>query len=79
MSKADLVSILDEAFDTRDKLLKRRVMKFRKDKGYDLPVEIFVENVQKNTNTRLIFSDQEVDTGVKEDLFQEKNLKRMPK
>jgi hypothetical protein len=54
-------------------------MKFRKDKGYDLPVEIFVENVQKNTNTRLIFSDQEVDTGVKEDLFQEKNLKRMPK
>ena len=79
VSKADLVSILDEAFDTRDKLLKRRVMKFRKDKGYDLPVEIFVENVQKNTNTRLIFSDQEVDTGVKEDLFQEKNLKRMPK
>jgi len=79
VSKADLVSILDEAFDTRDKLLKRRVMKFRKDKGYDLPTEIFVENVQKGSNTRLVFSDQEVDTGVKANLFQEKNLKRMPK
>ena len=79
VSKADLVSILDEAYDTRDNLLKRRVMKYRKEKGYDLPVEIFVENVQKDTNTRLIFTNQEVDTGVEEDLFQEKNLKRMPK
>ena len=79
VSKADLVSILDEAYDTRDNLLKRRVMKYRKEKGYDLPVEIFVENVQKGTNTRLVFSSQEVDTGVEEDLFQEKNLKRMPK
>ena len=79
VSKTDLVSILDEAYDTRDKLLKRRVMKYRKDKGYDLPVEIFVENVQKGSNTRLVFSSQEVDTGVKADLFQEKNLKRMPK
>lgn len=79
VSKADLVSILDEAYDTRDKLLKRRVMKYHKDKGYDLPIEIFVENVQKNTNTRLTFSKVEVDTGVKDNLFQEKNLKRMPK
>ncbi len=79
VSKADLVSILDEAYDTRDNLLKRRVMKYRKEKGYDLPIEIFVENVQKGTNTRLVFSSQEVDTGVEEDLFQEKNLKRMPK
>ena len=79
VSKADLVAILDEAYDKRDNLLKRRVMTYRKDKGYDLPVEIFVENVQKGSNTRLVFSSQEVDTGVTEDLFQEKNLKRMPK
>ncbi len=79
VSKADLVAILDEAYDTRDKLLKRRVMKYQKSKSYDLPTEIYVENVQKKTNTRLTFSSQEVDTGVKADLFQEKNLKRMPK
>jgi len=79
VSKADMVAILDEAYDTRDQLLKRREMKFRKLKNYELPLEIFVENVQKNTNTRLTFSNQEVDTGVDADLFQEKNLKRMPK
>lgn len=79
VSKVDLVAILDEAYDTRDKLLKRRVMKYSKNKSYDLPAEIYVENVQKKTNTRLTFSKQEVDTGIKADLFQEKNLKRMPK
>ncbi|NQV30481.1 MAG: outer membrane lipoprotein-sorting protein [Candidatus Marinimicrobia bacterium] len=79
VSKADLVAVLDEAYDMQDKLLKRRVMKYVKEKSYDLPSEIFVENVQKMTNTRLKFSNLEVDTGVEADLFQEKNLKRMPK
>ncbi|MCF7823532.1 MAG: outer membrane lipoprotein-sorting protein [Candidatus Marinimicrobia bacterium] len=78
VSKADLVAIIDEAYDMRDELLKRRVMKYEKQKSYNLPVEIYVENVQKNTNTRLTFSKQEVDTGVEPDLFQEKNLKRIP-
>ncbi len=79
VSKADLVTILDEAYDTRDHLLKRREMKFRQYNEYQLPVEIYVENVQKNTNTRLVFEDVQVDTGVKSDLFQEKNLKRIPR
>jgi len=79
VSKADMVAMLDEAYDMRDKLLKRRVLKYQKEKGYDLPVEVYVENVQKEHNTRLTFANIEVDTGVKEDLFQEKNLKRMPR
>jgi len=79
VSKADLVPVLDEAFDMRDKLLKKRVMKYTKEKSYDLPTEIYVENVQKKHNTRLLFANMEVDTGVKADLFQEKNLKRMPR
>lgn len=79
VSKADLVAIQDEAYDTRDKLLKTRTMKYRKEKNYNLPIEIFVENVQKQHSTRLVFSDQQIDTGVDDDLFQEKNLKRMPK
>ncbi len=79
VSKADLVAVLDEAYDMRDKLLKKRVIKYTKEKSYNLPAEIYVENVQKKHNTRLIFANIEVDTGVKEDLFQEKNLKRMPR
>ncbi len=79
VSKADLVALVDEAYDMRDKLLKNRVITYTKEKSYDLPVEIYVENVQKKHNTRLIFANMEVDTGVKADLFQEKNLKRMPR
>ena len=79
VSKADLVTIQDEAYDMRDKLLKTRSMTYSQVKGYNLPVEIFVENVQKKHSTKLVFSDQQIDTGVKSDLFQEKNLKRIPK
>jgi len=79
VSKADMVAVLDEAYDMRDNLLKKRTIKYSQQKGYLLPTEIYVENVQKKHNTRLTFSDIEVDTGVKSDLFQEKNLKRIPR
>jgi len=79
VSKKDLVAIRDEAYDTREELLKVRTMKYRKEKGYNLPVEIFVENVQKEHSTRLVFSEQEIDTEIEADLFQEKNLKRLPR
>ncbi|MEA3286396.1 MAG: outer membrane lipoprotein-sorting protein [Candidatus Marinimicrobia bacterium] len=79
VSKTDLVAILDEAYDMRNQLLKRRQIKYTKEKSYNLPLEIFVENVQKKHSTRLLFANIEVDTGVEADLFQEKNLKRMPR
>jgi len=41
--------------------------------------EIFVENVQKEHTTNVTFDKVEVDIGVKPSLFQEKNLKRLPR
>ena len=41
--------------------------------------EIYVENVQKNHSTKLVIDKMEVDLGVKASLFQEKNLKRLPR
>ena len=79
VSKEDLNIMFEESYDMRDKLLKQRTMKYSKQKDYDLPDEIFVENVQKKSNTRLVFTGIEVDTGVKDNLFQEKNLKRLPR
>ncbi|MCF6238181.1 MAG: outer membrane lipoprotein-sorting protein [Candidatus Marinimicrobia bacterium] len=79
VSKTDLVAVLDEAYDMRNKLLKKRIIKYARKKSYILPTEIFVKNVQKNHTTRLKFANIEVDTGVKADLFQEKNLKRIPR
>ena len=56
---------------------KRNTLK--KIKDYYVMSEIFVENVQKNHTTKLTFDKVDVDTGVKPSLFQEKNLKRLPR
>ena len=79
ISKADMVAILDEAYDMTGKLLKIRRITYTPHESYLLPTEIYVENVQKQHSTQLTFSNIAVDTGVKDDLFQEKNLKRLPR
>lgn len=70
--------IKEESYDLSGTLQKRKTFRFQRQKNYDLPTEIFVEDVQKMHTTRLTFEDLQVDTGLSEDLFQEKNLKRMP-
>ncbi len=69
----------EESFDRSGKLLKTKTIQSQKLKDYDTPTEIFVRNVQKNHSTRLTFDEIELDTGVEESLFHERNLKRMPK
>ena len=69
----------EETYDDKGKLLKKRTIKQIDIKSYTLPGEIFVENVQKEHTTMFIFENIEVDTGVEENLFQEKNLKRLPR
>ena len=40
---------------------------------------IFVEDVQKKHSTEVTFAEYKVDTGISIKLFQEKNLKRLPR
>ena len=40
---------------------------------------VYVKDVQKNHSTEVTFEKLEVDSGVKSALFQEKNLKRIPR
>ena len=54
-------------------------MVIKKIKDYYIMSEIYVENVQKNHSTKLTIDKMEVDLGVKASLFQEKNLKRLPR
>lgn len=79
VTKDDYRTIYEEAFDRTGKLLKTREVKFQQVGTYTLPVEMFVKNVQDNHSTKLVFANITVDQGVEEDLFQEKNLKRMPR
>jgi len=79
VSKSDYLVMKEESYDRSDRILKIKLIKYMKLKGYDVPQDMYVENVQKNHNTRLIFDNLELDTGVNDNLFQEKNLKRLPR
>ena len=47
--------------------------------GYTIVTRMFVENVLKNHTTELLFDKIKVDSGVKDNLFHERNLRRLPR
>ncbi len=79
VTKNDFLIKKEESYDNAERLLKTKTINFVKLKGYNVPVEIYVKNIQKNHSTTLTFDNLELDTNVKDDLFQEKNLKRLPR
>lgn len=79
INQTDLTVKKEESFDRLGTLVKTKTIIYQKLKNYDIPVEILVKNVLKNHTTLLIFKNVDVDTGVKKNLFQEKNLKRLPR
>jgi len=79
VSKTDLLVTKEESYDNANRLLKTKSIRFNQLKGYDVPIVMFVKNVQKNHSTKLTFDNLELDSNVQDDLFQEKNLKRLPR
>jgi uncharacterized protein YxeA len=79
ISKDSYLPIKEESFDENGNLLKSKSIIYQQIKTYDIMKELHVKNVQRNHQTVLKFDDIEVDTGIKDKVFHEKNLKRMPK
>ncbi|MBC8467406.1 MAG: outer membrane lipoprotein-sorting protein [Candidatus Marinimicrobia bacterium] len=79
IEKSTLMGVKEESFDKRGELKKKKEYEFKDMKGFDIMKRVFVEDVQKQHSTEVTFSDIEVDSGIEEKLFQEKNLKRLPK
>ena len=79
INKSTLSVVKEESYDKRDELLKVKNFTHKKIKDYYIMSEIYVENVQKNHSTKLTIDKMEVDLGVKASLYQEKNLKRLPR
>ena len=79
INKSTLNLVKEESFDKRGELIKRKKFSHKKVKQYYVMSQIFVENVQKKHTTKVTFDKVEVDVGVKPALFQEKNLKRLPR
>jgi uncharacterized protein YxeA len=71
--------VKEESFDKKGELLKSKSIIYQQIKEYSIMVELHVKNVQRNHQTILKFDNIEVDSGIKNNIFHEKNLKRMPK
>ncbi len=76
--QSDIFVPREEFYDRAGNLLKVRTMEMKEVKSYTIPVRMFVQNVQKDHTTELIFENIELDTGVKDDLFHERNLRKLP-
>ena len=69
----------EESYDKSGALKKKKEFSHQEMKGYFVMKRVFVEDVQKNRTTEVAFENVQVDMGIEENLFQEKNLKRLPR
>ena len=68
----------EESYDKNGNLLKEKYYNYHHINNYDVLSEIHVINVQTNHSTNLKFENIELDTGIKDKIFHEMYLKRMP-
>lgn len=74
-----LVPLKEESYDKNGELLKEKYFSYTSMKDYHILNEVTVKNIQKNHSTLLRFENIDVDSGVEDNLFHEKYLKRLPK
>ena len=79
ISKDNLLIKKEHSYDTNDKLLKKKFFEHMLIDNYHVVSEIDVINVQDQHQTILNINTLELDTDIKDDIFQEKNLKRFEK
>jgi len=71
--------VKEESYDRKGYLKKTKVFNTGKMGKYNIMTGIFVKDVQKEHSTRVTFDEIQLDTGLREGLFHEKNLKRIPR
>ncbi len=76
--QADALPVKEEYYNRSGQLEKTRVVETEQLQGYTVITRMFVENVLKGHTTELLFEKIEVDSGVKDNLFHERNLRRLP-
>jgi len=79
ITKDTYLLLKEESFDKNGQLLKNKSIIYQKIETYNIMKELRVKNVQRNHQTVLKFDNIDVDSGIKDNIFHEKNLKRMPK
>ena len=74
-----LIPLKEESYDKSGILFKEKYFSYTVIKDYQILTEIWVTNIQKNHTTSLTFENIELDSGVEDNLFHERYLKRLPK
>jgi len=78
ISKTNLIPLKEESYDKKDLLFKEKLFQYKKMGEFWIVEKISVKNVQKKQFTEVSIENIEINTDVKDDLFHEKNLKRLP-
>ena len=73
------IPLKEKSYDKSGILLKEKNFSYTVIKDYQILTEIRVTNIQKNHTTSLTFENIELDSGVEDNLFHERYLKRLPK
>ena len=79
IDKESMIAVQEESYDLGGGLRKKKKFFFESISNYHVINKIFVEDVQKSHTTTLTMEDIRVDSGLDHSLFQEKNLKRLPR
>jgi len=74
-----LIPLKEKSYDNSGLLLKEKNFSYTVIKDYQILTEIWVTNIQNNHTTSLTFENIKLDSGVEDNLFHERYLKRLPK
>lgn len=78
VDKATFTIVKEHSFNKRGKLEKEKKFGYEKRGEYQLIKRVFVKDASTKHTTEILFTDIKVDSGIKNNLFHEKNLKRLP-
>ena len=78
ISKSNLIPVKEESYDKKGLLLKEKQFQYKKIDEFWIVEKISVNNVQKKQSTKVNIENIEINMNINDNLFQEKNLKRLP-
>ena len=79
IEKNTLNIVKELSFDKRGELKKEKYFSYVRLDNYQILKRVFVKDVIMQHTTEILFSKISVDQNIQEDLFHEKNLKRIPR
>jgi len=78
VDKVSMTILKEQSFNRRGNLEKEKEFSYEKRGEYQLIKRVYVKDVIDDHSTEVIFSDLVTDSGLNENLFHEKSLRRIP-